>query len=78
MTFFMAVSVAELVNVQGEASLVIVVETVARDRLPATAWAWLKVAANLMQIAAWDTAVIACRKVQVIVTGAIGHPVKLP
>lgn len=57
--------------------LIILVETVATNRLAAATWARLKVTTNLMQLAARHSTVIALRMIQVIRTLTVRHAIKL-
>ncbi len=57
--------------------LIILVKTVAANRLTAAAGARLKVTANLMQMTAGRSAIIALQMVQIVQTLAIRQSVKL-
>src|SRR5215212_4930397 len=57
--------------------LIILVETVAGNRLTSATWARLKVAPNLMQLAAGHSAVVTLRMIQILRAFAVRHSIKL-
>jgi hypothetical protein len=56
---------------------IIVVETVARDRLSTTTWTWLQIATELMEGTTLSAAVVALRTGQVFFAVAKRNPIEL-
>ena len=70
-------SLQRMVRHQPRHTLIVVVETVATNRLTAAAWARLKVTTDLMQSTARYSAVVTLRMIQIVRTLTVRHAVKL-